>query len=141
MLQVSRDTQRDKLTSLFGFYENIKEEIEQNYELNYWKTRFLGKQITIPITSAFLNRIRNAARFISIIICLIMLYLILVDHDTVEKTSYFTYYNYTDRLAMTIICGVQLLLTILYSVLWLIMKSKLSLSKYRRDAETPEDGT
>jgi hypothetical protein len=31
MLEVSRDTQRDKLISLFSYYENIKEEIEQNY--------------------------------------------------------------------------------------------------------------
>jgi hypothetical protein len=139
MLQVSRDTQRDKLISLFGFYENIKEEIEQNYELNYWKVKPFGKEFTLPITSAFLSRIRNAARFVSIIITIIMLYLILVDHDTVEKTSYFTYYNYEDQLLMTVVCGVQLILTILYSVLWLIMKSQLSLSKYRRDAEAPED--
>lgn len=39
---------------------------------------------------------------------------------------------------MRIICGVQLTLTILFTVLWLVMKSKLSLSKYRRDAEEPE---
>ena len=63
-----------------------------------------------------------------------MLYLILVDHDTVEKTSYFTYYNLQDKLVMNVICGVQLMLTVMFSVLWLIMKSKLSLSKYRRDA-------
>lgn len=93
MLQVSRDTQRDKLTSLFGFYENIMEEIEQNYELNYWKKNIFGKEMTIPITSALLNRIRNGARIVSIMICLAMLWLILVDHDTAEKTSYFTYYN------------------------------------------------
>ena len=68
-----------------------------------------------------------------------MLYLILVDHDTNEQTSYFTYYNYENKLVMKIICGVQLVLTVLFSVLWLIMKSKLSLEKYRRDAEEPED--
>lgn len=66
-----------------------------------------------------------------------MLYLIVVDHDTIEQTSYFTYYNYKDKLIMRIICGVQLTLTILFFVLWLVMKSKLSLSKYRRDAEEP----
>lgn len=64
-----------------------------------------------------------------------MLYLILVDHDTTEQTSYFTYYNYQDKLLMNIICGAQLMLTIVFFVLWLIMKSKLSLEKYRRDAE------
>jgi hypothetical protein len=67
-----------------------------------------------------------------------MLYLIVVDHDTAEQTSYFTYYNYQDKLIMRIICGVQLTLTILFFVLWLVMKSKLSLEKYRRDAEGEE---
>lgn len=42
MLEVSRDTQRDKLISLFSYYQNIKEEIEQNYELNYLKLKPLG---------------------------------------------------------------------------------------------------
>ena len=64
------------------FYENIKEEIEQNYELNYWKVKPFGKEFTLPITSAFLSRIRNAARFVSIIITIIMLYLILVDPNS-----------------------------------------------------------
>lgn len=95
---------------------------------------FYGKKITVPITSDFLSNIRNAARIISMVICLVMLYLILVDHDTVEKTSYFTYYNYEDKLVMKALCAIQLLLTVIFSVLWLIMKSKLSLSKYRRDA-------
>ena len=67
-----------------------------------------------------------------------MLYLIVVDHDTAEQTSYFTYYNYQDKLIMRIICGVQLTLTILFFVLWLVMKSKRSLEKYRRDAEGEE---
>lgn len=130
MLEVSRDTQRDKLISLFGFYQNIKEEIEQNYELNYWKVKPFGqngKEFTLSITSTLVNRIRETARYVSYIICLLMLYVILVDHDTVEQTSYFTYYNYRDKLIMRIICGVQLTLTILFSLLWLIMKSKLSL--------------
>lgn len=43
MLAVSRDTQRDKLISLFENYENIKDEIEQNYELNYLKYQPFGQ--------------------------------------------------------------------------------------------------
>ena len=134
MLQVSRDTQRDKLTSLFGFYDNIKEEIEQNYQLNYWKVKPFGKEFNLSITSAYVNKIRDAARYVSILICVLMLWFILVDHDIIEQTSYFTYYNLQDKFIMNVICGVQLTLTVVFSVLWLIMKSKLSLSKYRRDA-------
>ena len=140
MLEVSRDTQRDKLISLFSYYDNIKEEIEQNYELNYLKLKPFGengKQFNLSITSTLVNSIRETARYVSYFICALMLYLIVVDHDTIEQTSYFTYYNYQDKLIMRIICGVQLTLTILFFVLWLIMKSKLSLSKYRRDAEEP----
>ncbi len=66
-----------------------------------------------------------------------MLYFILVDHDTIEQASYFTYYNYQDKLIMTIICGAQLALTLIFTILWLILKCKLSLQKYRRDAEEP----
>lgn len=85
MLEVSRDTQRDKLTSLFSYYENIKEEIEQNYELDYWKFKPFGergKEFSMSITSNLVNSIRLTARYVSYFICALMLYLIVVDHDT-----------------------------------------------------------
>ena len=84
----------------------------------------------MSITSSLINQIRVTARYVSYIICLMMLYFIVVDHDTLEKTSYFTYYNYQDKLIMKIICGVQLTLTILFFGLWLKMRSYLSWKKY-----------
>jgi hypothetical protein len=98
--------------------------------MKYYHVPALGNQIPLSITSHLINRIRDTARYVSYFICGLMLYLIVVDHDTQEQTSYFTYYNYQDKLIMRIICGVQLTLTILFFVLWLKMRSHLSWQKY-----------
>jgi hypothetical protein len=83
MFEVTRDTQRDKLISLLGYYDNVKDEIEWNYNMKYYSLDLKIKKIPLSITSEFINKIRVTARYISYIICLLMLFLIFVDHDTV----------------------------------------------------------
>jgi len=94
-----------------------------------------NRKFPISITSQTINRIRDTARYVSYFICALMLYLIYVDHDTVEQTSYFTYYNIEDEYIMRVICAVQLILTVLFFILWLKMRSFLSLQKYLNDLE------
>jgi hypothetical protein len=101
--------------------------------MKYYSFTLLNAKIPLSITSSLINRIRDTARYVSYFICALMLYLIVVDHDTIEQTSYFTYYNYQDKLLMRIICGVQLTLTIIFFVLWLTMRSTLSYNKYMKD--------
>ena len=98
--------------------------------MNYYTIDLKFKQIPVSITSNLIDDIRKAARYFSYTICFTMLFLIFVDHDTVEKTSYFTYYNYQDKLIMRILTTVQLILTLLFFGLWLKMRSYLSLQKY-----------
>lgn len=46
MMEVSRDTRRDKLIELTKFKDNIFTEINSNYELNYKKIKIIDKPIT-----------------------------------------------------------------------------------------------
>ena len=99
MMRVQRDTQRDKQISLIGMKEEVKDEIELNYTLNYFKFSmklpYIDKTIErdFPITSDLSNKVRGYARKCSFVICLFMVLLVLVDHDAEEKTSTFTYSN------------------------------------------------
>lgn len=98
--------------------------------MKYYKPVIMGYEIPLSITSNLINQIRVSARYVSYLICVLMLYFIFVDHDTIEKTSYFSYYNYRDKIIMKIICGVQLTLTVLFFALWIKMRSYLSWKKY-----------
>ena len=98
--------------------------------MKYYTLRIGGKEMELSITSDFISNVRVTARYVSYLICFMMFYFILVDHDTNEKTSYSTYYNYQDKLLLRIICAAQLTLTVLFFGLWLKMRSHLSLQKY-----------
>jgi hypothetical protein len=79
MFQVSRETRRDKLTTLFDFYGELKEEIESNYKLKYYSMDFFGLfSFPISITSGLIDEIRKTARYISYLICALMLIFIIV---------------------------------------------------------------
>lgn len=56
MFQVSRETRRDKLTTLFDYYGELKEEIQSNYKLKYYSIE-LGSSISFPfsITSELID--------------------------------------------------------------------------------------
>jgi hypothetical protein len=65
----------------------ISEEITLNYDLNYNKIDYTFPLINynysreLPITSDFGNQVRGYARKCSFLICLLMVFFILVDHD------------------------------------------------------------
>lgn len=80
MMEVSRDTRRDKLIDLTKFQDNIFREIESNYELNY-NSKLFGMK-NFAITSNLCEKVREYARNCSYIICILMIFLVYVDHDT-----------------------------------------------------------
>lgn len=129
MFQVGRDTRRDKLTTLFDHYDELKEEIESNYQLKYYSINIGSFNFPIPITSEFINTIRKVARYVSYVICLLMLVFIVVDHDTIEKASYFNFFHYYEKMMMRILSTIQLLLTMTFFTLWIKMRYKLCISK------------
>jgi len=51
--------------------------------MKYWNLNLVGRKIPLSITSNFINSIRDTARYVSYFICALMLYLIVVDHDTI----------------------------------------------------------
>lgn len=129
MFQVGRDTPRDKLTTLFDHYDELKEEIESNYQLKYYSIYVGSLNFPFSITSELINDIRKTARIISYFICLFMLMIIVVDHDTIEKASYFNFFHYYEKMFMRILSTIQLLLTLLFFTLWIKMRYRLCISK------------
>lgn len=55
MFQVSRETRRDKLTTLFDFYGELKEEIESNYKLKYYSINIGSVAFPVSITSGLID--------------------------------------------------------------------------------------
>lgn len=55
MFQVSRETRRDKLTTLFDFYGELKEEIESNYKLKYYSINIGSVSFPVSITSGLID--------------------------------------------------------------------------------------
>lgn len=69
-----------------------------------------------------------------------MLWLIVVEHDTTEKESYFTFFHYNEKLIMRIVCTLQLMLTLLFFGLWIKMRLNLCLSKLQKQQEQQGGG-
>ena len=131
MFSVERATQRDKLTSLLDYKEEIYREIDSNYNLNYKNTmKIFNKEILVPITSNLCEGIRDIARKLSYLICILLALLIFVDHDTREKSSIFAFRTFTQELLIRSLCFIQLFFTLLYCYLWGKMRYKLALTKY-----------
>lgn len=69
-----------------------------------------------------------------------MLWLIVVEHDTTEKESYFTFFHYEEKLFMRAITTIQLILTLLFFTLWIKMRLNLCLSKLKKQQEEEGGG-
>lgn len=82
MMQVKRGTHRDKLIELMKFEENIFNEIEWNYDLNYTVLKIGKIEKNFPITSDFCEKVHQYARNCSMVICVLMIFMIYVDYDT-----------------------------------------------------------
>lgn len=89
----------------------------------------------MSITSEYIDEIRKVARYISYGICALMIWFIIVEHDTTEKESYFTFFHYEEKLIMRVITTIQLCLTLLFFGLWIKMRLNLCLSKLRKQQE------
>ena len=89
MFKVGRENRRDKLTTLFSYYSELKEEIDFNYDLKYYSISLFGIKIPFSITSQIIDSLRKSARYCSYLICALMLLLIVVEHDMIEQASYF----------------------------------------------------
>lgn len=81
MMEVKRDTRRDKLIELTKFKDTVFSEIQWNYQLNYHVLNAFIIHTAFPITSNLCERVRAYARNCSYIICLLIVLLVFVDHD------------------------------------------------------------
>lgn len=70
------------------------------------------------------------ARNISFTICFLMLFCIVVDHDTEEMISTFTYTSVVSEFLMRIAAAAQLLVTLWFMVIWISLRKPLALKKY-----------
>ena len=84
MFRVTRGTQRDKLTSLLKLNQEVYKEVELNFTLQYEPHMIPFKQegIKFEITSDYATYVRGLARKISFFICFLMVFFVLIDHDT-----------------------------------------------------------
>ena len=69
-----------------------------------------------------------------------MLWLILVEHDTDHKESYFTFFHYNEKLIMRGLTTIQLILTLTFFTLWIKMRLNLCLSKLKKQQEEEGGG-
>ncbi|CAM6004641.1 unnamed protein product [Sphagnum balticum] len=95
MMRVKRQTQRDKQISLLELRQEVYDEIKLNYDLKFGTIQvpILKKEMPFEFTSERAAMVRGYARTISYFICALMMSFILVDHDTEEMSSTFTYGN------------------------------------------------
>ena len=59
-----------------------------------------------------------------------LMFFIVVDHDTEEMTSTFTYTSSITEITLRVAAGAQLLCTLWYIFLWLKLRRELALKKY-----------
>lgn len=94
----------------------------------------------VSITSEFIDEIRKVARYISYLICALMLMFIIVEHDTTEQASYFNFFHYREKMVMRVLRIIQLLLTVLFFSLWIKMRYNLCMSKWNSEEEEAGGG-
>ena len=70
------------------------------------------------------------ARNISFFICLLMLFFIMMDHDTEEMTSTFAYTNDFSEFIIRIAAALQMLVTLWFMIIWISLRKPLALNKY-----------
>lgn len=73
---------------------------------------------------------RALARKISFFICFLMLAFVLIDHDTEEQTSIFSYTSNFSEFIMRSLTAAQLLVTFWFVVIWISLRKPLCLKKY-----------
>ena len=132
MMRVTRGTQRDKQISLLEKRDEVYKEIELNYELKYGSLTIplINKEFKFEITEKYAGEIRKVARNISFVICFMLMFFIMVDHDTEEMTSTFTYTSTVTEITLRVAAAAQLLYTFWYMFLWLKLRRVLALNKF-----------
>lgn len=66
-----------------------------------------------------------------------MLFFIMVDHDTDEMTSTFTYTSNFSEFLIRVAASLQMLVTLWFMVIWISLRKPLALNKY--DLEVREN--
>jgi hypothetical protein len=137
MMRVKRDTQRDKLTSLLKLSDEVYEEINLNYTLKYvpHNVPLVKEGVNFPITADYGSAVRSMARNLSFIICFLMLFFIIVDHDTEEMTSTFTYTSSLSEFIIRVMAAAQLLVTLWFLAIWISLRKPLALKKFDSEME------
>jgi hypothetical protein len=63
-------------------------------------------------------------------ICVLMMTFIVVDHDKEELTSTFTYTSILSEFLMRSAAAAQLVLTLVYIALWVMLRQPLAMKKF-----------
>jgi hypothetical protein len=91
---------------------------------------FCSEGVNFPITATYGSQVRSMARSLSFFICFLMLFFILVDHDTEEMISTFTYTSSLSEFLIRVAASVQLLITAWFMVIWISLRKPLALKKF-----------
>jgi len=77
--------------------------------------------------------VRGIARKISFLICFLMVFFVLLDHDTEEMTSRFDYTNDMTEFIMRSLAALQMAVTGWFLIVWWKLRQPLCLNKYDHD--------
>ena len=132
MFRVKRETQRDKLITLLKLRDEVYEEVDLNFRLQYvpHEVPFRQEGVKFEITADYATKVRALARKISFFICFLMLAFVLIGHDTEEQTSIFSYTSNFSEFIMRALTAAQLLVTFWFVVIWISLRKPLCLKKY-----------
>lgn len=65
-----------------------------------------------------------------------MFAVIIAEHEIDEEpTTYFTFSSKYTRIWLRLLAGIQLILMLLYSLLWYILRGELAFKKYKKELE------
>lgn len=103
-----------------------------NYKLKYgeFTIPFTKKTHKFEITAEYAESIRNLARNISFVICALMMFFIVVDHDKEEWTSTFAYTSAFSEFFMRSAAALQMICTLWYIAIWIMLRQPLAIKKF-----------
>lgn len=95
------------------------------------KVKVLGKEWKLSITSDLFTKLRTSALYLSIFIMVIMMLTVEVEHDTDEMSSEYSYGNFPLNWVLKLMGLLQLGLSVVCLVVWVILRYPLALSKQK----------
>lgn len=128
MVEVSRDSHRDKIVSLLSYTEGVKDKIEYSYNMKKKKN----------INESIMDDSFKVASTLSVIICVFitLFYQVSVEYQEAEYYSNFAYST-----ALLLLSFIQLVFSILYVFYWYQLKLWYNPDTINREGDKGEGET